>query len=61
MDLMKMKFYKNKLLFKNVDQKVTKEHLISHMENISGQDDIQIVYSDEPGGVLVSFPHEIGK
>lgn len=54
-------FYPRKLLFRNVDRSVSKEHFINYMENISGQDDVQIVYSDEPGDVLVSFPHTTGK
>ncbi|XP_025094887.1 poly [ADP-ribose] polymerase 14-like isoform X2 [Pomacea canaliculata] len=52
-------FYQNKLLFMNVARNVHKELLMNYMESISGQEDIQLIYSDVPGDVLVTFQNKI--
>ncbi|PVD29540.1 hypothetical protein C0Q70_08791 [Pomacea canaliculata] len=54
-------FYHDKLFFKNVSRNIPKEMVMHYMEIISGQDGVEIVYSDEPGGVLVTFHSKIGK
>lgn len=54
-------FYQDKLFFKNVPRNIPKEMVMQYMEIISGQEGIELVYSDQPGGVLVTFHSKIGK
>lgn len=54
-------FYPEKLLFQNVSQKATKELLVMYMENISGQEQMKIFYSDSPGNIVVDFKLKIGE
>lgn len=51
----------NKLLFKNVAEVTTKEHLLTYVENVSGTERLQLIYSDDQGVVLVIFQEKAGK
>ncbi|XP_025094894.1 poly [ADP-ribose] polymerase 14-like isoform X4 [Pomacea canaliculata] len=52
-------FYSDKLFLKNVAPVVTKELLVNYMETVTGQNDIEPRYCDEPGDVLLTFKAEI--
>lgn len=54
-------FYPDKLFLKNVAPTVTKELLVNYMETVTGQNDIEPRYCDEPGDVLLTFKEDIGK
>nr|KAG5699798.1 hypothetical protein BaRGS_013518 [Batillaria attramentaria] len=50
--------YPDKLLFHNVSDTTTKEHLNTFVELVSGLEPVEILYSDEPGVVLITFKDE---
>lgn len=54
-------FYPKKLFFKNLAPCVSTEFLVNYLKNITGQDCVDLLYSNEPGGVLATFKTELGK
>ncbi|PVD29530.1 hypothetical protein C0Q70_08781 [Pomacea canaliculata] len=48
-------FYPHKLFFRNVSPDVSKELLMNFLEIVTGQEDIETLYCDRPGDVLVTF------
>ncbi|XP_025094907.1 poly [ADP-ribose] polymerase 14-like isoform X2 [Pomacea canaliculata] len=52
-------FYPKKLFFKNVAPCVSTEFLVNYLKNITGQDCVDLLYSNEPGGVLATFKTEL--
>ncbi|XP_025094912.1 uncharacterized protein LOC112564363 isoform X1 [Pomacea canaliculata] len=52
-------FYPNKVFIRNVAPCVSRELLVSYLENVTGQTHINLLYSDEPGDVLATFTRRI--
>ncbi|KAK7109795.1 protein mono-ADP-ribosyltransferase PARP14-like isoform X1 [Littorina saxatilis] len=50
--------YPNKLLFRNVPNDVSKDHLTTFLENITGCEPEDILYGDDEGVVLATFDSE---
>ncbi|KAL8581657.1 hypothetical protein ACOMHN_049213 [Nucella lapillus] len=50
-------YHPDKLLFRNVDATIHKEHLSNYFELVSGCEPDQILYGDTAGNVLVTFRH----
>ncbi|KAL8567911.1 hypothetical protein ACOMHN_059033 [Nucella lapillus] len=50
--------YPDKLLFQNVADSTTRDCLSMYLERITGMEPLDILYGDEVGTVLVTFPRE---
>ncbi|XP_076464939.1 protein mono-ADP-ribosyltransferase PARP14-like [Babylonia areolata] len=50
--------YPNKLLFQNVADSTTRECLCMYLERITEMEPVEVMYGDELGTVLVTFPQE---
>ena len=53
--------YPNKLLFQNVGENTSRDSLLLYVERASGMEPTEVLYGDEPGTVLITFPEAPGK